>query len=611
MADQFGPLINSKWHHLVLLIALAASSPLIGAGSQLSPELDLKLATILERLDWLATRQAELAEALQRQCGPKRVPQFEENQSGALIEAGLPIGGQRADLFHFNRLATNAVATDNEPVEKHHSGSASQAPLSPIAPDQKRLLLALGQHYESMLAGSLDTMGSLVREHLASLRLGLNKLMSRLGEQNYQYNELASRLTLLKDEVSSLVTGSQVSATGCSDQQPAKVEAIRSSNVAALSRLLSHELGQGSAEVSHRLDSRLVELEAMLGRELGRLARRLDQIDSVGQQSALLLGKLVAGQLGSGPPVMLTYNASSIGQARRWFPGSKVPGKVNASGTEVGPRQQQTPPSPPPLSCLSKTNLVRPTSCRQLRLAGANCTGQYYIFERSTIKHVYCDMNMDSQDLGGGWMVILRRIDKSLSAGAESATSGRRNQFLEAARSAQVDFNRSLEDYRAGFGELSPWAEFFASLDSLSAFTQELGGAFPEPAELRVDLETSQGHELHISYSNFSLSNHTNGFRFELGPCNWTEASGVCAPLSSLNGAHFYAGDSVPEGACPRPFGWWAHEPGGSCPKADDERALTRPVDGEHHLYWPAWNHEHEPIRKLVLKVRRLERQLR
>ena len=81
-----------------------------------------------------------------------------------------------------------------------------------------------------------------------------------------------------------------------------------------------------------------------------------------------------------------------------------------------------------------------------------------------------CDMETD----GGGWLVIQRRINGTLS------------------------FNRTLEEYENGFGD--PSGEFWYGLKNILCFTQN------DATELRIDLEYPEGKAGYVHYSRFSIS---------------------------------------------------------------------------------------------------------
>lgn len=638
---------------LALFYLVASGSSLLSTGES---SLGGKLEQILDRLDSLGAKQDELVDLVRANCLALRSTRSapnEPNQSGILIG---PDAGLERDLFHSSRLADNAIPTGNEQQKQPRGSSLAdelqhQQTSQSVGLDRaKRQLLDLSQHYEVLLAGSLDSLGSLVREHLAAFRLGLSKLMSRFGETEYHQKELVVGLDQVRAEPSKNLPPTEackcdIAIHGSDKTRTSVAEGVKSSDISALGKLVSHELFE---ELARRpgvdvpsLERRIVagvtvELEIVITRQLAKLQNRLDEIDSVGKQSALLLARLEPSQTA---PLTLTVNSTStsiansslplttspvgqLAQNSRWFPGSKVPGKL-AEQQLAAPVSSSAQRS----SCLSKTSLIRPTSCRQWRLAGANCSGQYYIFERGAIKHVYCDMNMDREDQGGGWTLILRRLDKSLTQQAKQSGNldqpeGRKaNQLLEAVRLAQVNFNQDWSNYKLGFGELSSWGEFFIGLNSLYILSNdEQPDGSGAPLELQLDLETNRAHQLHLRFSSFQVANETLGFRLDLGDCKASSPTPtsigsapsrlVCEPMSKLNGSQFYTHDRATIDSCPRPYGWWVGAP--EATQCDSNPAgsgaLTAPIGRDRHLFWPHWEHASEPIRKLVLKVRRLER---
>ncbi|KAL7740838.1 hypothetical protein ACLKA6_013685 [Drosophila palustris] len=79
----------------------------------------------------------------------------------------------------------------------------------------------------------------------------------------------------------------------------------------------------------------------------------------------------------------------------------------------------------------------------------------------------------DAETRGGGWTIILRRMDGS------------------------VDFNRTWNSYKKGFGDLE--GEFFLGLDKIHALTSERNH------ELRVLLEDQDGIEVFENYETFAI----------------------------------------------------------------------------------------------------------
>lgn len=312
-------------------------------------------------------------------------------------------------------------------------------------------------------------------------------------------------------------------------------------------------------------------------------------------------------------------SSSSIvaSSATRWFPGSKVPGQMRQQNNTSVEQFKSASSS----WCRSKTSIVRPSSCRELRESGANCTGQYYVFVDGEITHVYCDMNMLSEDDGGGWTVVLRRINKSLAP--NNATGNGRldrrqnpNYMMDMVKSMQVNFSTSFENYKNGFGQLNDWAEFFVGLNLLEHFSTTANDDLqsqsnPTRTEMQIDLETDRLHKLHIKFDDFSIGNEQSSYKIRLGQCNQTKS--ICEPMSRLNGTKFQLkteqDDSKKSGAS---WGWWR----GTDDHSDDDATtsikldLTQPIgkssnESVFNWHWPSWEFSNEPLSRVVMKVRR------
>ncbi|PIK53058.1 putative ficolin-2-like [Apostichopus japonicus] len=97
--------------------------------------------------------------------------------------------------------------------------------------------------------------------------------------------------------------------------------------------------------------------------------------------------------------------------------------------------------------------------------------------------NAYCD---SSQNNGTAWTLIQRREYK---------------EDLD----STVTFNRSWEDYRLGFG-LSP-NDFWIGNEKLSYLTNQ------NTYQLRIDMTTSNGSSIHVTYDNFRISDEFSGYK--------------------------------------------------------------------------------------------------
>ena len=119
----------------------------------------------------------------------------------------------------------------------------------------------------------------------------------------------------------------------------------------------------------------------------------------------------------------------------------------------------------------------------------------------------YCDTNSD----GGGWLVVQRRKDGSVS------------------------FNRGWIEYEEGFGDLN--GEFWYGLQPLHCLTSQ------EQWELRIDLTHSNGTKTYLHYKKFAVGSASDKY-----PLQISQFSGIYPvdPFSShpLNGMKFTTKDS-------------------------------------------------------------------
>jgi len=134
----------------------------------------------------------------------------------------------------------------------------------------------------------------------------------------------------------------------------------------------------------------------------------------------------------------------------------------------------------------------------------------------------------DAKTRGGGWTIILRRMDGS------------------------VEFNRTWTEYKNGFGNLS--GEYFLGLDKIHAITAE------RRQELLIVLENFDGYERFETYDEFGIGDENQQYVLHtLGKANGNAGDS----FSSHKGSRFSTFDRDNEdweqGHCAEELagGWW------------------------------------------------------
>ncbi|RMX49526.1 hypothetical protein pdam_00021166, partial [Pocillopora damicornis] len=122
-------------------------------------------------------------------------------------------------------------------------------------------------------------------------------------------------------------------------------------------------------------------------------------------------------------------------------------------------------------------------NCAELYKSGQRISVVYTIDpDGSGAFNVYCDQTTT----GGGWTVIQKRMDGS------------------------VDFNRTWDDYKHGFGNLV--GEFWLGLDKINRLTRN-----KTKNKLRVDLGVKTGKTVHSEYGWFGIGTETAKYSLNLG----------------------------------------------------------------------------------------------
>ena len=122
-------------------------------------------------------------------------------------------------------------------------------------------------------------------------------------------------------------------------------------------------------------------------------------------------------------------------------------------------------------------------NCVELYYSGQRISGVYTIDpDGSGAFNVYCDHTTS----GGGWTVFQKRMDGS------------------------VDFNRTWNDYKHGFGNLV--GEFWLGLDKINRLTQN-----KTKNMLRIDLGVTTRQTVHVEYEWFGIGNATADYHLYIG----------------------------------------------------------------------------------------------
>lgn len=173
---------------------------------------------------------------------------------------------------------------------------------------------------------------------------------------------------------------------------------------------------------------------------------------------------------------------------------------------------------------MENKTLARPKNCAELYKSGRRISGVYAIDpDGSGAFNVYCDQTTS----GGGWAVFQKRRDGS------------------------VDFNRTWDDYKHGFGNLV--GEFWLGLDKIHRLTRN-----KTYNRLRVDLGTITGKTVHAEYDWFGIGTEMVEYRLYIGNITRTDANNSSDPLVRHRDFDFGTWNRDPaDCAQKRGAGWW------------------------------------------------------
>lgn len=177
----------------------------------------------------------------------------------------------------------------------------------------------------------------------------------------------------------------------------------------------------------------------------------------------------------------------------------------------------------------------------------------------------YCDMITD----GGGWLVVLRRVN-----GTEN-------------------FNRRLVYYRRGFG--NPLTEFWFGLLNLNRYHHT-------NHELRVDLEDWDGQTAYAKYLTFRVATGFRHFRLTVGGYSGTAGDS----FSSANGMNFTTSDSDLNGnenanCAQLSKGGWLFN---NCFQALCTGPYSHLPQGGNGIIWKTWRGFQHSLKKCEMKIR-------
>jgi len=164
-----------------------------------------------------------------------------------------------------------------------------------------------------------------------------------------------------------------------------------------------------------------------------------------------------------------------------------------------------------------------------------------------------------------------------------------------------INFTRSWDEYKVGFGNLS--AEFWIGNDLLSHLTSN-----QQPVRLRIELEDFEGQHVFAEYSTFRVENEDSKYRVWVGSYvgNATDSFSVHTgyAFSTVDRNNDEAPACCP---CAPAYGggWWFY----SCFESNlNGEYHSNPVDNDHYkgLIWELWRGDYS-LKSSKMMIRRKE----
>ncbi|XP_063394319.1 angiopoietin-related protein 7-like [Cydia fagiglandana] len=212
-----------------------------------------------------------------------------------------------------------------------------------------------------------------------------------------------------------------------------------------------------------------------------------------------------------------------------------------------------------------------PLDCFEIQMQGFNVSGIFKIHPDGMEPfYVLCDLTT----AGGGWTVFQNRFDGS------------------------QDFYKSWSDYKHGFGNLA--GEFWLGLEKLHYLTNQ------KLYELRVELETQNGHEAYAAYSVLTIGPEYEGYRIStLGTYYGTAGDSLSYHAGQKFSAMDMDHDEWKDGSCAVEHGgaWWYKE----CDKSNLNGLYVNTEERRAHtIYWISFKGPSLPITRTKMMIRPL-----
>jgi len=215
------------------------------------------------------------------------------------------------------------------------------------------------------------------------------------------------------------------------------------------------------------------------------------------------------------------------------------------------------------------SNIPSKKDCMEHHRAGNRVDGIYRIKQENQEMRIFCDQT----SLGGGWMVVQRRVDGSVS------------------------FLRGWDEYKTSFGSLQ--SNYWIGLDRLHLLTKQ------GKSELLVKVDDFKpGNQKHARYSTFQVGSEISSYKLKVSGYSGDASDGLAPQNGHKFSTYDRDNDMWPKNCAAEFKGAWWYD---SCFKSNLNGRYYEPTDKVPYatsLVWDTYNGYHTGLKTSTMMIR-------